>query len=196
MPSSTFHFIPSELNSNGLLSISISISISTQSSLSLSQLSPHNPHTTPLIMTTHSHSSHIRTDSDFRTHAPYAHRARRNVHSPPKHRLGPIVQITAIDSDSDSNLQFDIPHHASSPIRRFANPGPLGLSAFALNTFILSLVHVRARGLQETSIVIGAAYAYGGLVQLLAGMWYVLPSSPLQVLFAAFSSSRERQKGV
>jgi succinate-acetate transporter protein len=28
-------------------------------------------------------------------------------------------------------------------------------------------------GLSKPNIVVGAAFAYGGLVQLLAGMWYV-----------------------
>ncbi|KAK6527105.1 hypothetical protein TWF281_010297 [Arthrobotrys megalospora] len=55
--------------------------------------------------------------------------------------------------------------------REFANPAPLGLSAFALTTFILSLVNIGSRGIHTNSIVLGCAYAYGGLVQLLAGMW-------------------------
>jgi len=55
--------------------------------------------------------------------------------------------------------------------RKFANPAPLGLSAFALTTFVLSLVNVNARGVTEPNVVISLAYGYGGLVQLLAGMW-------------------------
>jgi len=55
--------------------------------------------------------------------------------------------------------------------RKFANPAPLGLSAFALTTFVLSLINLGTKGLAAPSIVIGAAFAYGGLVQLLAGMW-------------------------
>jgi len=55
--------------------------------------------------------------------------------------------------------------------RKFGNPAPLGLSAFALTTFILSLINVGARGVSEPNIVVASAYAYGGLVQLLAGMW-------------------------
>ncbi|KAG0645694.1 Monocarboxylate transporter acpA [Hyphodiscus hymeniophilus] len=55
--------------------------------------------------------------------------------------------------------------------RKFANPAPLGLSAFALTTFILSLVNVGTRNLTEPNIVVALAYGYGGLVQLLAGMW-------------------------
>jgi uncharacterized protein len=52
-----------------------------------------------------------------------------------------------------------------------ADPGPLGLGAFALTTFVLSMYNanlVSARGLP---VVLGIALAYGGLAQLLAGMW-------------------------
>jgi len=55
--------------------------------------------------------------------------------------------------------------------RKFANPAPLGLSAFALTTFVLSLINIGVRGVTTPSIVIGLAFGYGGLVQLLAGMW-------------------------
>jgi succinate-acetate transporter protein len=55
--------------------------------------------------------------------------------------------------------------------RKFANPAPLGLSAFALTTFVLSLINVGTRGVAEPNIVVALAFGYGGLVQLLAGMW-------------------------
>ena len=55
--------------------------------------------------------------------------------------------------------------------RKFGNAAPLGLSAFALTTFVLSLINVHARGVTTPNIVVASAYAYGGLVQLLAGMW-------------------------
>lgn len=54
-----------------------------------------------------------------------------------------------------------------------ANPAPLGLSAFALTTFLLSLINIGVRGTNTPNIVVAAAFGYGGLVQLLAGMWYV-----------------------
>lgn len=57
--------------------------------------------------------------------------------------------------------------------RKFGNPAPLGLSAFALTTFVLGLINVQARGVKTPNIVVALAYGYGGLVQLLAGMWYV-----------------------
>jgi len=55
--------------------------------------------------------------------------------------------------------------------RKFANPAPLGLSAFAATTFILSMYNVQARHVLVPNIVVGMALGYGGLVQLLAGMW-------------------------
>ncbi|TQB72689.1 hypothetical protein MPDQ_006554 [Monascus purpureus] len=55
--------------------------------------------------------------------------------------------------------------------RKFANPAPLGLCAFALTTFVLSAINMGARDITEPNIVVGLAFAYGGLVQLLAGMW-------------------------
>lgn len=66
--------------------------------------------------------------------------------------------------------------------RKFANPAPLGLCAFALTTFVLSLINMGTQGLTAPNIVVGLAFGYGGLVQLLAGMWYVnCPHPPLGV---------------
>ena len=56
--------------------------------------------------------------------------------------------------------------------RKFANPAPLGLCAFALTTFVLSLINLGTRGVVHPNIVVALAFGYGGLVQLLAGMWY------------------------
>jgi len=55
--------------------------------------------------------------------------------------------------------------------RKFANPAPLGLSAFALTTFVLSCVNLNARHVNIPNIAVPLAFGYGGLVQLLAGMW-------------------------
>jgi uncharacterized protein len=52
-----------------------------------------------------------------------------------------------------------------------ADPAPLGLAAFALTTFLLSVINA---GWAKTSTGFdwwGYAIAYGGLCQLLAGMW-------------------------
>lgn len=55
--------------------------------------------------------------------------------------------------------------------RKFANPAPLGLSAFALTTFVLSLINIQVDGVSAPNVVLSLAFGYGGLVQLLAGMW-------------------------
>ncbi|KAJ2892296.1 uncharacterized protein MKZ38_010042 [Zalerion maritima] len=55
--------------------------------------------------------------------------------------------------------------------RKIANPAPLGLSAFALTTFVLSCVNLSTRGVTSASIAVPLAFGYGGLVQLCAGMW-------------------------
>lgn len=62
--------------------------------------------------------------------------------------------------------------------RKFANPAPLGLCAFALTTFVLGLINVGTRGITAPNIVVALAFGYGGLIQLLAGMWYVLNCLP------------------
>ncbi len=50
-----------------------------------------------------------------------------------------------------------------------ADPAPLGLAAFALTTFLLSAKN--ADWTRGTDAWLGFAFGYGGLVQLLAGMW-------------------------
>ena len=66
-----------------------------------------------------------------------------------------------------------------APKDSLANPAPMGLCGFALTTFVLACVNLGTRGLSEPNLVIGAAFGYGGLVQLLAGMWYVSDISAL-----------------
>ena len=53
------------------------------------------------------------------------------------------------------------------------NPAPLGLSGFALTTFVLSLINCGARGVNVPNIVVGLAYFYGGAAQLVAGMFEI-----------------------
>lgn len=65
--------------------------------------------------------------------------------------------------------------------RKFANPVPLGLSAFALTIFVLSLVNVGTRALSEPIIVVALAFACDSLVQLLSGMRYVPKMSTFDV---------------
>jgi succinate-acetate transporter protein len=52
-----------------------------------------------------------------------------------------------------------------------ADPGPLGLAAFAGTTFVLSMINANLVSDTALPVVLGLALAYGGLAQLLAGLW-------------------------
>ena len=52
-----------------------------------------------------------------------------------------------------------------------ADPAPLGLAGFALTTFVLSFFNAGILDKKGEPIVLGLALAYGGVAQLLAGMW-------------------------
>jgi len=68
-------------------------------------------------------------------------------------------------SDSESKPVV-VPSPSASTI---GNPAPLGLCAFALTTFVLSCHN--AGIVTAPNIVVGLALFYGGIAQLLAGMW-------------------------
>jgi uncharacterized protein len=52
-----------------------------------------------------------------------------------------------------------------------ANPGPLGLAAFALTTFVLSMFNSGLVSDEGEPFVLGLALFYGGVAQFAAGMW-------------------------
>jgi succinate-acetate transporter protein len=54
---------------------------------------------------------------------------------------------------------------------KLADPGPLGLAAFALTTFVLSFFNAGLVSDKAEPIVFGLTFAYGGLAQFMAGMW-------------------------
>ena len=84
---------------------------------------------------------------------------------------GPLAHVPAGDREAAFGGEFQPGTFKSVAERKFANPAPLGLSAFALTTFVLSLINVGTRGITGPNIVVAAAFGYGGLIQLLAGMW-------------------------
>jgi uncharacterized protein len=63
------------------------------------------------------------------------------------------------------------PSATSAPSSGIADPAPLGLAAFALTTFLLSAANANWMSHATTAAFLGYAFAYGGLAQLLAGMW-------------------------
>jgi uncharacterized protein len=52
-----------------------------------------------------------------------------------------------------------------------ADPGPLGLAGFAMTTFVLSTFNTNVLNSSLEAAVLPLALFYGGIVQLLAGMW-------------------------
>jgi succinate-acetate transporter protein len=58
---------------------------------------------------------------------------------------------------------------AAGPV--IANPGALGLFAFALTTFLLSMVNANFVNKGVAPMVVAVALTTGGIAQLLAGMW-------------------------
>jgi succinate-acetate transporter protein len=52
-----------------------------------------------------------------------------------------------------------------------ADPGPLGLAGFAATTFVLSSFNANLIDASLLTVVLPLALFYGGLIQLLAGMW-------------------------
>jgi hypothetical protein len=63
------------------------------------------------------------------------------------------------------------PPAASTLGAHLADPGPLGLAAFALTTFVLSIVNTNLVHATAVPVVFGLALAYGGVGQLIAGVW-------------------------
>ncbi|MDT4921164.1 MAG: uncharacterized protein QOI15_2066 [Pseudonocardiales bacterium] len=76
-------------------------------------------------------------------------------------------------------------HPRPVAVTSIADPGPLGLAAFALTTFVLSVYNAKLIGTGET-VVLGLALAYGGIAQLLAGMWEFVKGNTFGAV--AFSS--------
>ncbi len=86
----------------------------------------------------------------------------------------------------DGEVSEPLETRAASPADHIADPGPLGLAGFAMTTFVLSVFNA---GLLPTSlekVVLPLALFYGGLAQLLAGMWEFRKANTFGAL--AFSS--------
>jgi succinate-acetate transporter protein len=77
---------------------------------------------------------------------------------------------------SHAELRVDIPAPRlasdSSTGPAIADPGPLGLAAFAMTTFVLSVFNAHIIGNAALSaVVLPLALFYGGIIQVFAGLW-------------------------
>lgn len=77
-------------------------------------------------------------------------------------------------------------HPRPVAVTAIADPGPLGLAGFAGTTFFLSVVNTNMLGASVQGVVLGLALFYGGLAQLLAGMWEFVKGNTFGAL--AFTS--------
>jgi uncharacterized protein len=74
-------------------------------------------------------------------------------------------------SETSAETAYPAPPAApAAHVSGIADPAPLGLAAFAMTTFVLSLANANFYPLAGTA-AISLALFYGGLGQLLAGMW-------------------------
>ena len=77
---------------------------------------------------------------------------------------------------------------AARAVSAIADPAPLGLAAFALTTFVLSVFN---SGMIKTGdgVVLGLALAYGGIGQFAAGMWEFVKGNTFGALaFASYGA--------
>ena len=71
---------------------------------------------------------------------------------------------------NDSNRDLNAPANVPAVVLPFGDPGALGLGAFALTTFVLSFFNtgwIAGAG----GSVLGLALFYGGIAQVIAGIW-------------------------
>ena len=89
----------------------------------------------------------------------------------PVSRTSPARELLPDISDPTAGSVAISRELASEQVRMIADPAPLGLAAFALTTFLLSLVNAGFMPKDTEPVVLGVALAFGGIAQLLAGMW-------------------------
>jgi uncharacterized protein len=83
----------------------------------------------------------------------------------------PTRELRGDNAETDPTAGASARHDVSFIPSPIADPGPLGLAAFALTTFVLSMFNAGLVSDKGEPVVFGLALAYGGLAQILAGMW-------------------------
>jgi succinate-acetate transporter protein len=81
------------------------------------------------------------------------------------------MEAAAFRDPTRSERESVVDITAAGVVWKPADPAPLGLAAFAMTTFVLSMFNANLVNGKGVPVVLGLALAYGGLVQLLAGMW-------------------------
>jgi succinate-acetate transporter protein len=77
-------------------------------------------------------------------------------------------RIYAVDDDP---MRASVVHNGARTPPTTADPAPLGLGAFGLTLLVFSMFSAGLLAVTGEPVVLGIALAYGGVAQLLAGMW-------------------------
>jgi uncharacterized protein len=92
-------------------------------------------------------------------------------------------------SVQDDPMRAVAPRNGTRPAVQFGDPAPLGLAALGLTLLLFSMFNAGLLNSSGEPIVLGMAIAYGGVVQLLAGMWEVRRGSGFgATTFASFGA--------
>lgn len=81
------------------------------------------------------------------------------------------MSSSVADRQASHAVQEPLEQREVAPADHIADPGPLGLAAFATTTFVLSVFNAGILPKSLESVVLPIALFYGGFAQLLAGMW-------------------------
>jgi succinate-acetate transporter protein len=78
--------------------------------------------------------------------------------------------MTSLTGGVQEPVEMEEPPVGAAPAHSVADPAPLGLAAFAMTTFALSIANTNIWG-AASNTALALALVYGGTAQLLAGMW-------------------------
>jgi len=96
--------------------------------------------------------------------------------------------MSTIDSLAQSGVQPEV-KPAGQEAGAWGNSAPLGLAAFAVTTFMLSMINAELMKAPITPVVFGVALMFGGLTQLIAGViQFRIGNAFTGVLFSTFGA--------
>lgn len=97
--------------------------------------------------------------------------------------------MTSVDRDLLEPAAEPADQGASPATGGWGNSAPLGLAAFAVTTFMLSMVNAKLMPAEITPVVFGVALMYGGVAQLIAGVIQFRTGNTFTgVLFSTFGA--------
>jgi uncharacterized protein len=97
--------------------------------------------------------------------------------------------MTSIDQDLLQPAAKPAGQGPSAATGGWGNSAPLGLAAFAVTTFMLSMINAKLMPAEITPVVFGVALMYGGLAQLIAGVIQFRTGNTFTgVLFSTFGA--------